>query len=338
MGACNSGSEAILRRTTGWTAAKVLVHDIFLELENSCLEEKRRYEQVSQKPSAQKQNYWDAHIGVEQIENCLRRSMEFLLRYPEFLSGGLTPEQLRFAVLTQHFISEDTEDFRRPVIDRQHDDSFEGFLTKDGVNSQLLKDAHRAEWAIEGQSYLMPESKSLDSLDDRKRLIAQFQEELVSALETFLLDFSQRRCLSEEGTRHLCRAVTTQMSQCGIANLDRCSQAGKYLVGGQGLEQRINYSLSSMAAGSLGEGLKLTMLCLKTGFRHYQTRNVVAKDGSICDDVLTPRECAATSFLYQYATLRFTTAAGIETTDGKDRIHVDVIDALDEVRIDEARA
>ena len=35
-------------------------------------------------------------------------------------------EQLRFAVLVQHFASQDTLDFQRSRAQRMHDDSFEG--------------------------------------------------------------------------------------------------------------------------------------------------------------------------------------------------------------------
>ena len=38
----------------------------------------------------------------------------------------LRQEQLRFAVLVQHFVSQDTMDFRRPPEKRMHDDVFEG--------------------------------------------------------------------------------------------------------------------------------------------------------------------------------------------------------------------
>ena len=35
-------------------------------------------------------------------------------------------EQLRFAVLVQHFVSQDTLDFQRTRAQRMHDDVFEG--------------------------------------------------------------------------------------------------------------------------------------------------------------------------------------------------------------------
>mmetsp|Transcript_40120 Transcript_40120/g.92176 ORF Transcript_40120/g.92176 Transcript_40120/m.92176 type:complete len:333 (-) Transcript_40120:147-1145(-) len=311
-----------------------LLTEIFAALEASCQEEKDRYARSGQKPTTQKENCWAAHIGAKKRQESVEKSMDFLRSYPEFLAKSATQEQLRFAVLVQHFVSEDTEDFARPVAERQHNDTFEGFVTKDGVNSQLIKDAHRAEWMLEGESFVLPPSRSKEPMAERKQVIANFQQKLVTELEHFLLDFSRQRFLSEEGACHLMRAVTTQMSQCGIANLDRCSQAGRFFVSGSGLEHRINYNLSSVNAGSLGEGLQLTMLCMKTGFTTYQTDMV--SEGSHDEEAmeeLIPIPCAPSSYLYQYATLRFTTIPGVELPDGRDRIRCDIIDALDDVHI-----
>jgi len=309
-----------------------LLNEIFAALEASCEEEKERYARSSQKPTTQKENFWAAHIGVEKRQESVEKSMDFLRTYPEFLAKSATQEQLRFAVLVQHFVSEDTEDFARPLMKRQHNDTFEGFVTKDGVNSQLIKDAHRAEWMLEGESFVLPPSTNSEPMAERKQVIANFQRKLVTELENFLLDFSRRRFLSEEGACHLMRAVTTQMSQCGIANLDRCSQAGRFFVSGSGLEHRINYNLSSVNAGSLGEGLQLTMLCMKTGFTTYQT-DLGSEHAIEVEEELIPIPCAAASYLYQYATLRFTTIPGVELPDGRDRIRCDIVDALDDVNI-----
>eukprot|EP00931_Biecheleriopsis_adriatica_P006586 TRINITY_DN107971_c0_g1_i1.p1 TRINITY_DN107971_c0_g1~~TRINITY_DN107971_c0_g1_i1.p1 ORF type:complete len:341 (-),score=72.17 TRINITY_DN107971_c0_g1_i1:80-1102(-) len=308
-------------------AAEPFIRSLFADLESQCLEEQAKFSRTDQVPSKQKSNFWAAHIGPDNIAAYVTQSLSFLQSYPDFRACRLTQEHLRFAVMVQHFVSKDTWDFGRPESERQHDDTFEGFVSKSGVNSQLIKDAHRAEWSIDGVSFVMPEKQRMTN-DERKQDIARFQQELVTTLEKFVLEFCERRCLSEEGTLSLLRAVTTQMSQCGVANLDRCSKAGKYMVGGKGLEQRVSYNVSCTEAGSLGEGLKLSLLCMKTGFQHFQT----AGSGSDQDD-FAPKSCAPSSYLYQYATLRFTTVPGVETVDGQDRINCDVIDTLDEVHL-----
>jgi len=312
--------------------AESLVRSIFAQLQNECLEEKAQYERAGQSPALQKRNYWATHIGAEPLERFIARSMVFLQNYPEFQVRPMTTEQLRFLVLLQHLVAEDTLDFDRPVRDRQHGDAFEGIHTRDGVNTQLVKDAHRAEWSIEGLSYLC-DSDSLQ-VDGRKRRIAEFQRELVTALESFLLGFCQRRRLSADGTRKLLQAVTTQMSQCGLANLDRCSKAGKYFVSGKGLDQRINYNISFMDAVPWGETLKLSLLCLKTGFCQYQKQQELEDDENDgVDAVCTPMSCAPSSYLYQYATLRFTATSAVPGSGAKEQIECSVIDALDEAQI-----
>merc|ERR1712056_105985 len=142
----------------------------------------------------------------------------------------------------------------------------------------------------------MPEKEPDASLEDRKRMIAEFGQTLISALETFLLSFCARRGLSEEGTQHLLRAATTQMSQCGLANLDRCSKAGQYFVSGKGLDQQLNYNISLMEAGPWGEALKLTLLCMKTGFGHYQRADTLKAQSDEGMDEVGPISCAPSSY------------------------------------------
>eukprot|EP00434_Breviolum_minutum_P045345 symbB.v1.2.040634.t1/scaffold7393.1/size13733/1 len=304
-------------------AVEPFVRTLFEELHLRCQQEKEQYAEAGQNPSAQKVNFWDGHIGPENIDSHTSRSRLFLQSFDDFRSGQhFSKEQLRFAVLVQHFVSQDTMDFRRPPEKRMHDDVFEGILTS-SVNAQLITDAHRAEWAIEGDGFIVPKTQSDE---ERKQLIADFGSGLVTALEQFLLAYCKRRQLSTKGTDYLIQAVTTQMSQCGLANLDRCSRVGQYMVGGGGLKQHVNYNISCMNGGPLGEALKLTLGCLKEGFNFYQSTN-----GRLVED--GPQCCDPSSRMYQCATLRFTTKLGLETPDGEDDVSCDVIDAYDEVRI-----
>lgn len=72
------------------------------------------------------------------------------------------------------------------------------------------------------------------------------------------------RSLSQEVTEYLIKIVTTQMCQCGLANLDRGSHASRYFVSGQNMEQTTVYSLSKD-----DKSLKLTLSCHKTNFTDY---------------------------------------------------------------------
>lgn len=315
---------------TNLESAKPLIRGIFLDLQAQCKDESKRYVLSCQIPSVQKRNRWDLYTNKERLHACMRKSLDFVASYPESRVRQQSEDHLRFLVLLQHLVAEDTGDFSRPEGARQHNDTFEGFLTKDCVNSQLIKDAHRSEWSVEGRTFLPQEGFETDT--NRKQIIAAFQKDLVTAVETFLLSFCQKCNLSQDGTKRLLQAVTTQMSQCGLANLDRSSKAAKYFVSGQGLEQRITYNLSSVECGAAGEYVKLSLLCMKTGFHQYRS-----EDALLCEATgeqgmqdPTPTRCAPSSYLYQYATLRFT---AVPCATGSERIECTVIDALDEVHI-----
>lgn len=326
-------TSSVMQRN--FITARAVVRQAFSDLEAQCLEEKAQYEKVGLVPSAQKNNWWAFYLDKERVRECMTSSMDFVRSHPECRSRLLPDVQLRFLVLLQHFVAEDTTDFSRPMTERKHCDAFEGLLTEDGVNSQLIKDAHRSEWSIEGHSFTLQPQLTADTHQtgaDRKRVIVAFQHDLVTAIETHLLDFCRRRGLSVAGTRRLLQAVTTQMSQCGLANLDRSSQAARYFVSWQGLEQRTAYNLSTMDAGHLGEALKLSMLCMKTGFRQYHTEETLGAPGSPDPEPkhAGPVSCAPSSYLYQYATLRFVPGP---PAGGCERPMCVVIDALDEVHI-----
>lgn len=337
-----SGGDA---RSKNLALARVVIRQLFASLEADCLEEQEQYAQGALVPSAQKSNRWAAYTDKARLRGFMTNSLDFVRNHAECRMRELTEAQLRFLVLLQHLIEEDTSDFYRPESDRKHQDAFEGCLTE-SVNSQLIKDAHRSEWSVDGNTFSLQAQLAAGShpeSEDRKQAISTFQRELVVALEDHLLGFCGRRGLSVLGTKQLVQAVTTQMSQCGLANLDRSSRAAKYFVSGQGLDQRTAYSLSTMDAGPLGECLKLSLLCMKTGFSQYHTEETLgipSHSGSPkslglgCSVSLElpvecgPKHCRPSSYLYQYATLRFSPGLHGECVDCV------VIDALDEVHIE----
>lgn len=308
-----------------FTAARPIVQKIFMDLEGQCTEEKDQYLKAGITPSRQQLNRWDLYTDKDRIRDCMSSCLDFVRHHPECRTRQVGEAQLRFLLFLQHLVSEDTNDFYRLEGERKHNDAFEGFLTE-AVNSQLVNDSHRAEWSIEGKSYsLQAELEAFDeeAWGDCESIIAAFRKELVTALERFLLDYCSRRGLSHYGTVRFLQAVTTQMSQCGLANLNRSSRAAKCFVSEQGLEQRTAYNLSTMdRGGARGESLKLSMLVMKTGFCQYHNEDPVLRV------VPAPKLCASSSYLYQYATLRF-------TPDDASNEHTEcvVIDALDEIRL-----
>ena len=65
----------------------------------------------------------------------------------------------------------------------------------------------------------------LTRLSQKNQLPTCRKSTKVTALEQFLIDFSDRRQLSENGTLCLLQAVTTQMSQLGGSSLCRGAEA-----------------------------------------------------------------------------------------------------------------
>ena len=308
--------------------AKSVICDVYRELERRCHEEQRQYEESGTQPSQQKFNFWSTYTNKARLQQFTSDSMAFVQKNPECRSRPLSGKQLRFLILLQHLVSEDCFDVTRPERLRKHQDLFEGVLT-DSISSQLVEDAHRCEFSIEGRSFSLQEVLQKEGRqEERKKRIAQFQSELVHALETYLISFCAKKGLSPVGSKRLMQAVTTQMSQAGLANIDRGSEASRYFVGSQGLDQRIAYNLSTMYIPDQ-EALKLSILCMRTGFTQYLDKDELATMAG----VQYPRRCKPDSYLYQYATLCFTVGPSVENCESVD---CSVLDALDEAHISAA--
>lgn len=316
-------------------AARAVLREAFAEFEAQCREEREQHERAGQRPSPQKSSRWALYLSQARVRVCTTGLLDFVHGHPECRARPLSLGELRFLLLLQHFLTEDTADFYRPEGERRHNDTFEGFLTENGVNAQLVKDAHRSEWSVEGHAFSMQQGDcGLQGAgpQDRKRIIQAFQRRLVTALEAYILDFCQRRKFSAQGAKKVLQVVTTQMSQCGLANLDRSSQAARYFVSGQGLEQRTAYNISVVDTGDLGEALQLSLYCMKTGFSQFHTEETlqIFDSGGTSDSEMGPSHCSPSSYLYQYATLRFVPRV---LGGPHEQVECMVIDALDEVHI-----
>jgi len=307
--------------------AKVVIREIYSELERHCEEEQRHYEQSSVRPSQQKCNVWATYTNKARLQRFASDSLAFVQSNADCRTRLLTAKQLRFLILLQHLVSEDCSDVNRPESLRKHQDAFEGVQTNN-VNSQLVKDAHRSEFSVDGRSFSMQDLPAVPEgqEEERRHAIAKFQTEFVTALESYLLSFCHRRGLSPGGTRRLIQVVTTQMSQAGLANLDRGSQAARYFVSSHGLDQRTAYNLSTMSSPGGAEALKLSILCMKTGFTQYLEKDETLRSTG----AEYPKRCKSESYLYQYATLCFSVGPQVDDCES---IVASVLDALDEAHI-----
>mmetsp|Transcript_4418 Transcript_4418/g.12741 ORF Transcript_4418/g.12741 Transcript_4418/m.12741 type:complete len:351 (+) Transcript_4418:109-1161(+) len=308
------------------------------ELREQCMQEKESFERQGRKAPREKQNRWSLYLNAARSQRRILDILKAVRRFPESRMRVLPAPYLRALVVLQHSMSEDTSDFARSELERKHCDTFEGFVTSDGVNSQLIKDAHRSEWTVDGRAFTLhsrkEEPESTSPACDRKQAIANFQRDLVTCLEEFLLEFCHRRGLHEPRARQLMQAVTTQMSQAGLANLERASQASSVYVSGQGLEQRTAYNVSTATAAGGEEVLQLSIYCMKTGFSAYHTpESIAAAHEDDEDNVGGPLFCAPTSYLYQYATLRFCPVASQMPDNNSGFVEIEVVDLIDEVHL-----
>lgn len=327
-------SNASSHATANMSTAKQAIRTLFHDLEQQSIEESYQYTKAGLEIPQQKAARWAAYTNKEHLRAFMAEAMEFMLSNAEFRTRPMEASEIRFLSSLQHFISEDVNDIYSPVGFRKNNDSFEGFLTE-SVNSQLLKDAHRSEWSVDGVAHSIHKELEKCQPDDRRKLIQTFQKDLVTALEEYLLAFCKRRRMSAIGTKRLIQAVTTQMSQCGLANFDRGSSGSRYFINGQGLEQRTSFSLSSMTDLKGEESLQLSMLCMKTGFKQYHTEdslgvNQIGFSSTKVEGPSGPYKCSPSSYLYLYATVKFMLGPLVGPCE---RISVQVLDALDEARI-----
>jgi len=301
--------------------ARKIVSEFYKYLEESAIEERNSYTRTNADIPATKAARWSKYTDKSILGKYFDESIEFLKGNSEFRTRQLfSPQQLRFLVAVQHLVQEDAAEMDCPAVERKHLDTFEG---KSGcVNTQLVKDVHRSEWSIEGQGFSLQkilQSRGLEtaSLDIKRDCVNQFQQQFVATLEAYLFGFAKKLELSEYLTNIFIKVVTTEMSQCGLANLDQAGTASKYFVSGQGLEQRTVYNLSTFNKDSV----KLSILCMKTSFSTYHTEQTLEFGD------MSPNQCSKSSYLYQYATIQITPVP-LENT-----INVTVIDALDEAHI-----
>eukprot|EP00397_Hematodinium_sp_SG-2012_P034710 GEMP01037249.1.p1 GENE.GEMP01037249.1~~GEMP01037249.1.p1 ORF type:complete len:363 (-),score=52.70 GEMP01037249.1:794-1882(-) len=303
--------------------ARVIVSEFYKALEKSVHDEQASYKRTNAEVPSTKVARWAKYSNADNLRKFYEESLNFLRANSEFRTKQLfSPQGLRFLVAVQHLVAADSAEMDCEPDERRHLDTFEG---KSGcVNTQLVKDVHRSEWSIEGQGFSLQKATQMQArgIDNSPAEVTRdsvyfFQKQFVFQLEAYLLAFSERLRLSEHLTKVFMKVVTTQMSQCGLANLDQAGTASKYFVSGAGLDQRTVYNLSTFGQNSM----KLSILCMKTSFSAYHTEQTL-EGGD-----MSPHRCSRSSYLYQYATLQITPSME------QNKVIITVIDALDEAHI-----
>mmetsp|Transcript_2326 Transcript_2326/g.5145 ORF Transcript_2326/g.5145 Transcript_2326/m.5145 type:complete len:350 (+) Transcript_2326:91-1140(+) len=251
-----------------------------------------------------------------------------LLRYARRLPAGSVSElpyaKLRLLFGLTHLIIEDTRDCgadRQDAV-RRHCDVFEGHVLPGGVNTQLVKDANRSEFAVGGKYFSLSsalEKNRFLNEEQRRVFVAEFQRAIVVAIERFVLSFAKHHQLSQEHTLTLMKAVTTQMCQAGLGNLERaCEDCRKYFPSQP--KQRTFFTLTETSAR---DALVMTIMVTKSEFELVHTEETSG-------EMRPPIRVRPSSFLSLSATVQFMP----DPHDCDGPIVITVTDARDEVRID----
>eukprot|EP00928_Gymnodinium_smaydae_P056842 TRINITY_DN40151_c0_g1_i2.p1 TRINITY_DN40151_c0_g1~~TRINITY_DN40151_c0_g1_i2.p1 ORF type:complete len:450 (-),score=102.02 TRINITY_DN40151_c0_g1_i2:462-1778(-) len=237
----------------------------------------------------------------------------------------LSDEELWRCIGTQHHVSTDVEDMQLPKEKRRSDDRYGG---PDGsFNEQFLLDCCRGTYVIDGQRFDFSESLRARGLDLNRRplpeleeLKSEFVKEICAALQ---------RCLgacasvtTAASTTLMMRAITTEMSQSGMANLERAW--GDPQVAVCGGESTLYYELCASQEGigaASTQAWDLELSVRKTGFEMCL----------VCDGDNSPQiACSANSFLSKAARIRFQVS---DLGDGRVDIAADVFHVGGETHI-----
>ncbi|CAK0906799.1 unnamed protein product [Prorocentrum cordatum] len=242
----------------------------------------------------------EVYLDEDQLARARAASRQHLLgRHVEWLTGPrpLPDEALRDLVHVQHLLDLDLEDLRLPDGAKRSRDRFSG--QSGDVSEQMILDATRSVFVIDRKTFCFStvfeeHGANPDEAQVLKRL---FSEALVESVE---------QCLGRGGQAPpmLLRAVSTAMSQAGLAHVECADPRGQQLVVSGG-DQSVRYELQSRADGAWD----LEMSVRKSGFRHFIMccpSGCSAGDGEADAHVGdAPQACGQGSFVSKSCRVRF---------------------------------
>jgi len=295
--------------------AKRLVEDVHRELRERSARERELLEQQSLGGSPSQSSEWrrqEIYRSDEQCDRLRMMSFRHIMRHPEWLCGhGRLPDsELQCIVAMQHYIDMDLKDLQLPEESRCYRDTFEGGC----VSRQLLLDAVRSAYEVDGRQFNWPVLFAAHGrpADEEAILRRCFIESLVSAI----MDSLGRGVVPPP---LLVCAITSTLSQAGLANLDLACGAPHLVVSGG--ESRVHFSLLARADGAWD----VTISTHKVGFESFVVCS--AKDAPAAD--MRSRSCSNRSSILKLCTIRFTVQIGsgeVEANVLKLHKAIDVVD------------
>lgn len=236
-------------------------------------------------------NKQELYLNEESRERAKAASQQHLQRHPEL--WRLSSNELLEIVALQHLLWIDLEDLSLPADERRSEDAFTG--EDAAVCEQLLLDAPRELFVIDGVEFHFareaPEMHGahLDG-NDLEILKRQFGDRVVAAIRAAISSGARASVL-------LMRAVTSALSQSGLAHLEQACAALQLAVSGG--EQEVRFELRPCAPGGPWE---LELFVRKANF---QQCIIYSSGGNDVPEDSSPRACSPSSFFLKSCRIRY---------------------------------
>lgn len=245
-----------------------------------------------------KWNQQEVYLDYEKRTRARAASYRYLERHKEWMCG---PNRYDDAALTdlvavQHYIDLDLEDLLLPAAERRNRDAFGGL--GGNVCEPFMRDAPRCRLRVDGRRFSFPARLARRGAADAAglaRLRGLFVEDLTRAV---------LRSLARRGPPPalLVRAVTSTMSQSGLASVERACYSSQVVVSGG--EQAVRYSLQAREDGAWD----VTLSVQKSRFEECIVCSQFFEDPCAVD-------CRPESFVSKACSIRFNvpeTGSGVQ--------------------------
>lgn len=276
--------------------AEKLVEDVHREIREQHAWEREQMEQYSASKDMTQSCAWrrqEVYRSNDLGDRMRHASLRHLMRHSDWLggSGRLPDAVLRGIVAMQHYVERDLQDLRMPEASRCYRDTFEGGC----ISRQLLLDAARSTYHVDGRKFNFPMlfEEHGRPADEEPILKKCFTESLVSAIQE-----SIGRGVAPPPL--LACAITSTMSQAGLANLDLA--CGDLHIAVSGGEHRVQFSLQARADGAWD----VTISTHKVGFESF----IVCSARDMPQTDARSRSCSSRSSILKLCTIRFIVQIG----------------------------
>mmetsp|Transcript_54388 Transcript_54388/g.174401 ORF Transcript_54388/g.174401 Transcript_54388/m.174401 type:complete len:389 (+) Transcript_54388:61-1227(+) len=270
---------------------ELILNSVYNDLQQRHARDREKFEQGSRAVPTRVWNQQEVYLDCEKRTRARAASRKFLERHRDWLSGPtkVGDVALHDLVAVQHYIDLDLEDLSLPESERRNSDSFGG---PDGnICEPFLQDATRCSISVDGRRFSFPARCAARGL-----AISKDPAALQMVRQAFIADLTSAvlRSLNRSGPPppNLVRAVTSAMSQSGLASVERACYSSQVVVSGG--DQTVQYRLQSLADNAYD----VTLSVHKVRFQEC-----IVCSQFFEDPVTVP--CSPKSFVKKACTIRF---------------------------------